>query len=79
MFVYYDEVGDIVGPTGFCEFLYNVISSIDAMRIRENKSQLLGHYEGMWLYKSENKTLTLANCSSFELGSRDVVITILGS
>lgn len=31
MFVYYDEVGDIVGPTGFCEFLYNIISSIDAM------------------------------------------------
>ena len=31
MFVYYDEVGDIVGSTGFCEFLYNIISSIDAM------------------------------------------------
>jgi hypothetical protein len=47
MFVYYDEVGDIVGPTGFCKFLYNIITSIDAMRIRENKSQLLGQYEGM--------------------------------
>jgi hypothetical protein len=47
MFVYYDEVGNIVGPTGFCEFLYNIISSIDAMLIRENKTQLLGHYEGM--------------------------------
>jgi hypothetical protein len=31
MFVYYDEVGDIIGPTGFCEFLYNIISSVDAM------------------------------------------------
>ena len=45
MFVYYDKVGDIVGPTSFCKFLYNIISSIDAMRIRENKSQLLGHYD----------------------------------
>ena len=41
MFVYYDEVGDIIGPAGFCKFLYNIVSSIDAMRIRENKSQLL--------------------------------------
>ena len=47
MFVYYDEVGDIVGSTGFCEFLYDIISSIDAMRVGENKSQLLGHYEGI--------------------------------
>jgi len=26
MFVYYDEVGDIIGSTGFCKFLYNIIS-----------------------------------------------------
>ena len=79
MFVYYDEIGNIVGPTGFCKFLYNIISSIDAMWIRENKSQLLGHYERMWLCKSEKRSLTLENCSSFELGSREVVIIILGS
>ena len=50
MFVYYNEVGYIIGPTGFCEFLYNIISSIDAMGIRKDKSQLLEYDEGMWIY-----------------------------
>ena len=78
MFVYNNEVGDIVGPTGFCKFFYNIIPSIDAMRVRKDKSQLLEHYQGKRIYRSK-RTLALENCSSLELGSRDVVIIIFGS
>lgn len=53
MFVQNDEVSDIVGSTRFCKFLYNIISSIDAMRIRKDKSQLLGHCEEIGIYKSK--------------------------
>ena len=78
MLVQYNQISDVVRSTRLCEFFHYIITAIDAVRAGEDESHFLDMVSNT--NSSEKRTMiTFVNCRSFELGSLDVVIIILGS
>ncbi len=86
--VHHDEIRHFVGATRLDEVLDDIVAAVDPVRVRKDQPHLLVN-EGEWgrcqlalrvqRMATRGRGRTLANCSSRELGSRDVVMTILGS
>ena len=41
MFMEDDEVGNIIGPTGFCKFFHDVVATVESMRVWEYEPHFL--------------------------------------
>lgn len=75
-----NKVSNIVCSACFCEFFHNIISSVYPMRVGEHKTHFLQEQNGLQEIQGiKVDKRTFENCSSFELGSLEVVTTILGS
>ena len=71
------QVRDVVGATCVCELFDDVVSAVDAMGVGKDQAHFLdGVSIGAEYGEGEH---TFANCNNFELGSREVVMTIFGS
>ena len=73
------QIRDAVRSAGIRELFHDVVSSVYPVGIWEHQAHLLrgSSVNGPSTIRKEYRTFE--NCSSFELGSLDVVIRIFGS